>query len=132
MPERITHNAPPRNSSTLKHGGSTKNVLLVLMVLLLVSRSFIYVSHREHEFIPSMFASLDTFTAGSDAHLEIPVPAQSGLERDTESTADPDPASLPPTGCLAMIIKNESPILPRLFESVGGFVSECCVLDTGY
>jgi glycosyltransferase involved in cell wall biosynthesis len=30
-----------------------------------------------------------------------------------------------------MIIKNEGPILPRLFESVRGFVSEYCVVDTG-
>ncbi|EWM20245.1 glycosyl group 2, partial [Nannochloropsis gaditana] len=33
--------------------------------------------------------------------------------------------------CLAMIIKNEGPILPRLFDSVRGFVSEYCVMDTG-
>ena len=30
-----------------------------------------------------------------------------------------------------MIIKNEGPILPRLFESVQGFVSEYCIVDTG-
>jgi len=30
-----------------------------------------------------------------------------------------------------MIMKNEGPILPRLFESVKGFVSEYCVMDTG-
>jgi len=35
------------------------------------------------------------------------------------------------TACLAMIIKNEGPILPRLFESVKGFVSEYCIVDTG-
>jgi tetratricopeptide (TPR) repeat protein len=33
--------------------------------------------------------------------------------------------------CLAMIIKNEGPILPRLFASVEGFVSEYCIVDTG-
>lgn len=37
----------------------------------------------------------------------------------------------PPTACLAMIIKNEGPLLPRLFESVRGFVTEYCVVDTG-
>ena len=37
----------------------------------------------------------------------------------------------PKTACLAMIIKNEGPILPRLFESVQGFVSEYCIVDTG-
>lgn len=36
-----------------------------------------------------------------------------------------------PTICLAMIVKNEAPILPRLFESVKGFVSEYCIVDTG-
>lgn len=36
-----------------------------------------------------------------------------------------------PKACLAMIMKNEGPILPRLFESVQGFVSEYCVVDTG-
>ena len=30
-----------------------------------------------------------------------------------------------------MIMKNEGPILPRLFESVQGFVSEYCIVDTG-
>lgn len=30
-----------------------------------------------------------------------------------------------------MIVKNEAPILPRLFESVRGFVSEYCIVDTG-
>jgi len=37
----------------------------------------------------------------------------------------------PPSACLAMIIKNEGPLLPRLFESVRGFVTEYCVVDTG-
>lgn len=37
----------------------------------------------------------------------------------------------PPKACLAMIMKNEGPILPRLFESIKGFVSEYCVVDTG-
>lgn len=36
-----------------------------------------------------------------------------------------------PTICLAMIVKNEAPILPRLFQSVKGFVSEYCIVDTG-
>jgi glycosyltransferase involved in cell wall biosynthesis len=113
---------------------SSGPVLLVLLIPLLVPRSFIYVGRRSHEFMPSVFASLDTFTAGSDAPLEIPLPAQSGLERDMKSTANLDSVSfdsIPPTGCLAMIIKNEGPILPRLFESVRGFVSEYCVVDTG-
>ena len=35
------------------------------------------------------------------------------------------------TACLAMIMKNEGPILPRLFDSIRGFVSEYCVMDTG-
>jgi hypothetical protein len=61
---------------------SSGPVLLVLLIILLVARSFIYVGRRKHEFMPSVFASLDTFTAGSDAPLEIPLPAQSGLERD--------------------------------------------------
>jgi glycosyltransferase involved in cell wall biosynthesis len=30
-----------------------------------------------------------------------------------------------------MIMKNEGPILPRLFDSIRGFVSEYCVMDTG-
>lgn len=33
--------------------------------------------------------------------------------------------------CLAMIVKNEARILPRLFESVRGFVTEYCIVDTG-
>ena len=37
----------------------------------------------------------------------------------------------PPTACLAIIMKNEGPLLPRLFESVRGFVTEYCVVDTG-
>jgi tetratricopeptide (TPR) repeat protein len=37
----------------------------------------------------------------------------------------------PPKACLALIMKNEGPILPRLFGSVKGFVSEYCVVDTG-
>lgn len=47
---------------------------------------------------------------------------------------EPTPPSTPlgsQTACLAMIIKNEGPILPRLFESVKGFVSEYCIVDTG-
>lgn len=36
-----------------------------------------------------------------------------------------------PTVCLAMIIKNEGPLLPRLFESIRGFVAEYCIVDTG-
>lgn len=39
--------------------------------------------------------------------------------------------TLPPKACLTMIMKNEGPILPRLFESIKGFVSEYCVVDTG-
>lgn len=35
------------------------------------------------------------------------------------------------TCCLAMIIKNEGPLIPRLFESVKGFASEYCIVDTG-
>lgn len=35
------------------------------------------------------------------------------------------------SACLAMIMKNEGPILPRLFDSIRGFVSEYCVMDTG-
>ena len=42
-----------------------------------------------------------------------------------------EPALDGTTACLAMIIKNEGPILPRLFESVKGFVSEYCIMDTG-
>jgi len=30
-----------------------------------------------------------------------------------------------------MIIKNEGPLLPRLFESIRGFVAEYCIVDTG-
>jgi glycosyltransferase involved in cell wall biosynthesis len=113
---------------------SSGPVLLALLALLLLPWSFIYVSRREHEIMPSMFASPDTFTAGSAAPLEIPLLTQPGLERDMRSTANPESVSfdsIPPTGCLAMIIKNEGPILPRLFESVRGFVSEYCVVDTG-
>lgn len=40
-------------------------------------------------------------------------------------------ASHPPKACLAMIMKNEGPILPRLFESIKGFASAYCVVDTG-
>ena len=39
--------------------------------------------------------------------------------------------SNPPKACLALIMKNEGPILPRLFESVKGFASAYCVVDTG-
>lgn len=46
------------------------------------------------------------------------------IETDSMTTAAP-------TACLAMIIKNEGPILPRLFDSVRGFVSEYCIVDTG-
>ena len=105
---------------------SSDPVLLVLIILLMVSRSLMYVSRREPEFIP--------LTASSAAPLGIPPPAQSSLENDMKSTVNPDsviPDLNPPTGCLAMIIKNEGPILPRLFESVKGFVSEYCVVDTG-
>jgi len=34
------------------------------------------------------------------------------------------------TACLAMIMKDEGPILPRLFDSIRGFVSEYCVIGT--
>ncbi len=47
---------------------------------------------------------------------------------------EPTPPSTPSgsqTACLAMIIKNEGPILPRLFESIKDFVSEYCIVDTG-
>ena len=39
--------------------------------------------------------------------------------------------SNPPKACLALIMKNEGPILPRLFESIKGFASAYCVVDTG-
>jgi glycosyltransferase involved in cell wall biosynthesis len=41
------------------------------------------------------------------------------------------PMQSPPKACLAMIMKNEGPILPRLFASIEGFVSEYCIVDTG-
>ena len=42
-----------------------------------------------------------------------------------------DHTHTPPKACLAMIMKNEGPILPRVFDSVQGFVSEYCIVDTG-
>jgi glycosyltransferase involved in cell wall biosynthesis len=42
-----------------------------------------------------------------------------------------DAAGHKTSACLAMIMKNEGPILPRLFDSIRGFVSEYCVMDTG-
>ena len=36
-----------------------------------------------------------------------------------------------PTICLAIIMKNEGPLLPRLFDSVKGFATEYCIVDTG-
>ena len=108
-------------------------VMLILLMLLLVARSFITVNRREHGFMPSICDLLAILTPGTHASLETPMPARAGHEREQESMT-PDSVSLgspPPTGCLAMIIKNEGPILPRLFESVSGFVSEYCVVDTG-
>jgi tetratricopeptide (TPR) repeat protein len=40
-------------------------------------------------------------------------------------------ASSPKDACLVMIMKNEGPLLPRLFASVQNFVSEYCIVDTG-
>ena len=51
---------------------------------------------------------------------------------DVQRTSTQDTNSSPATkACLAMIMKNEGPILPRLFESIQGFVSEYCIVDTG-
>lgn len=37
----------------------------------------------------------------------------------------------PSHACLVLMMKNEGPLLPRLFESVKDFVSEYCIVDTG-
>jgi glycosyltransferase involved in cell wall biosynthesis len=56
------------------------------------------------------------------------VPARK-VRQGATTSAPPPPATT--KACLAMIIKNEGPILPRLFASVEGFVSEYCIVDTG-
>ena len=71
-----------------------------------------------------------------DEHTPSHVTHQPMAAEDSRESREP-PHSTPiastrtPTACLAMIIKNEGPILPRLFESVQGFVSEYCIVDTG-
>ena len=38
----------------------------------------------------------------------------------------------PPTLCLNMIVKNESKIISRLFDSVSSIIDSYCICDTGY
>lgn len=96
--------------------------ILLLLTLKIVPWSFFYGGIREHE--PRIFLSVDASTP--EALVSEP-DVTSNLE--TASTTHRHPTT--PTGCLAMIMKNEGQILPRLFESVQGFVSEYCVVDTG-
>lgn len=101
--------------------------LVLFLVLTLAFRSIWSMARHNNDFVPHMFSSLDTraFSISEDTFMRThTAPLQ----------ATGDNASAPaaiPTGCLAMIIKNEGPILPRLFESVRGFASEYCVVDTG-
>lgn len=43
---------------------------------------------------------------------------------------EPTHTSPPLPACLVLMMKNEGPLLPRLFESVKDFVSEYCIVDT--
>lgn len=100
---------------------SSGPVLLVFLALLLLPRSFIFVSRREHEIMPSMFVSPDTFSADSlAAPLGIPLPAQPGLERNVRWRANPESTSfdsIPSMGCLAMIIYKKCPhVLLGLYQ----------------
>ncbi len=90
--------------------------LLILTLIVAPWLSF-YGSYREHE-----------------SRMLWPVNATI-LEHDLASYHAPSSIFYrdldPPTGCLTMIIKHEGPTLPRLSESIQGFVSEYCVVDTG-
>lgn len=97
-------------------------VILLLLTLILVPWLFIYGGHQEHE--PTTFVSVNT--SMPEGHTSEPEVAP---ECAASPTTLQDPA--PSTGCLAMIMKDEGPILHRLFESVREFVSEYCVVDTG-
>ena len=96
--------------------------ILLLMALILVPWPYIHGGMRGDD--PNMFLSADA--SMPQPHVSEPDVAPNLTEAVTTHNL---PA--PPTGCLAMIMKNEGPILPRLFESVQGFVSEYCVVDTG-
>jgi glycosyltransferase involved in cell wall biosynthesis len=76
------------------------------------------------------FAPLRSSWRGSGG-LQINKSSVSGREAATATTTSAPSPPATPKACLAMIIKNEGPILPRLFASVKGFVSEYCIVDTG-
>ena len=78
-------------------------------------------------------------TVDSNVHAEATVAAVSvgltdsdfkNVQHNTNDLVAPY-TNPTPKACLAMIMKNEGPILPRLFDSVQGFVSEYCIVDTG-
>ena len=96
------------------------SIILLLLTLILAPWSFFNQGHREPE--PRMLMSVDA-TIPEVYEPEPNVASNHAAPSTTHHTS--------PTGCLAMIMKNEGPILPRLFESVRGFVSEYCVVDTG-
>jgi glycosyltransferase involved in cell wall biosynthesis len=106
----------------------------MLLSLILAPLIPLYGISRKQAFMPFMFGSHEAFATGAYALEENRAPARADVEADgniTSSVASPQCEMAPATGCLAMIIKNEGPILPRLFDSVRGFVSEYCVVDTG-
>ena len=86
------------------------------------ARSFVFA--REWK---SASANAQPSTGSNNRVPQLPLPQSDG---DILLASDSRP-SHPPKACLAMIMKNEGPILPRLFESVKGFVSEYCIVDTG-
>jgi len=95
--------------------------------------------------VPSFSSNADDLPERQGPDAESGVENNSILSHSVQSATPPSPESNPivhgnnasdatpssPKACLAMIMKNEGPILPRLFESVKGFVSEYCVVDTG-
>ena len=112
----------------------TGSAVLMLSSLILAPLIPLYGISRKQTLMPFMFGSHEAFATGAYAVEGNRAPARPDAEADgnlTSSLASPQCETAPATGCLAMIIKNEGPILPRLFESVRGFVSEYCVVDTG-
>lgn len=110
--------------------GSAAEMLLSLILAPLIP---LYGISRKQTFMPFMFGSHEAFATGAYAFEENQASARPDVEADgnfTSSVASSQCEAAPAQRCLAMIIKNEGPILPRLFESVRGFISEYCVVDT--
>jgi hypothetical protein len=108
---------PPLHSDCF--GGRTmpgRSVACLVGSLLLVGRAFAAPASSSSASSPPVFSS--SAAAKSDVRAVADVGDAGAVRKKSHA-------------CLALMQKNEGPIIKRLFDSVKGFVDEYCVVDTG-